>query len=151
MRNIWLSGQSMALFVSSLETKSRLTHLIVPYIASDNLLVNQSLESTLTNNKIKDDWFVLYVKDRCCRFVTSLVPYMGHRSYERQRSPKIILPVTINRDEKSQINNPVYLSAPWEGVARCWSIWMSRALNLLQTKGPLGASQYLVQSYRVVN
>ena len=42
MRNIWLSGQSMALFVSSLETKSRLTHLIVPYIASDNLLVNQS-------------------------------------------------------------------------------------------------------------
>ena len=42
MRNIWLSGKSMALFVSSLETMSRLTHLIVPYIASDNLLVKSN-------------------------------------------------------------------------------------------------------------
>ena len=39
MRNVWLSGKSMDLFVNSLETKSRLTHLIAPYISSDKLLV----------------------------------------------------------------------------------------------------------------
>ena len=39
LRNIWLSGRSMDLFVSNLENKSRLTQLIAPYIASDKLLV----------------------------------------------------------------------------------------------------------------
>ena len=39
LRNIWLSGPSMDLFISGMETKARLTQLIVPYIASDKLLV----------------------------------------------------------------------------------------------------------------
>ena len=95
MRNVWLSGKSMELFVNSLETKSRLTQLIAPYIASDKLLVKSKLT------------------------------YLQY--------------------------NGVVTRVPWEDVAQCWPIWMSRALNLLQTKGPLGASQYLVQSYRVVN